>query len=151
MIEWYKSYSAALSKNDKKSGCSEFFDPFLKGSPIKWGAHLYKICLIYVVLKWVLCIKFSRAIFAWKKVKCNIYATVTNMLLFKKMIPKNPADAIIAVMGDGNQCELLTLGNSRRVSLKLGRTWDFGSSRCPITAFMAKSARIWRYHLLFFW
>ena len=43
------------------------------------------------------------------------------MLLFKKMIPKNPADAIIAVMGDGNQCELLTLGNSRRVSLKLGR------------------------------
>ena len=39
----------------------------------------------------------------------------------KKMIPKNPADAIMAVMGDGNQCELLTLGNSRRVSLKLGR------------------------------
>jgi len=50
----------------------------------------------------------------------------------------------MAVMGDGNQCELLTLGNSHRVSLKLGRAWDFGSSRCPITAFMAKSARIRR-------
>ena len=51
-------------------------------------------------------------------------------------------------MGDGNQCELLTPGNSRRVSLKLGRTWDFGSSRCPITAFMDKSARIRRGHFL---
>jgi len=43
------------------------------------------------------------------------------MLHFKKIRPKNPEDAIMAVMGDGNQCELLTLGNSRRVSLKLGR------------------------------
>ena len=94
------------------------------------------------MLKWLVCIKFSRAIFAWKKVKSSIYVTL------QKMIPKNPADAIIAVMGDGNQCELLTLVNSRRVSLKLGRAWDFGSSRCPITAFMAKSARIWRYHFL---
>ena len=91
MIEGYKSYSAALFKDDKKSGSSESFDPFAKGFPIKWGAHLYKICLIYSVLKWVLCIKFSRAIFACKKVKCNIYATVTNMLLFKKMIPSNPS------------------------------------------------------------
>ena len=43
------------------------------------------------------------------------------MLHFKKIRPKNPEDAIMAVMGDGNQCELLTLGNSRRVSLRLGR------------------------------
>ena len=76
MIEEYKSYSADWFKNDKKSGSSEFFDPFVKGSPIKWGVHLYKICLIYAVLKWVLCIKFSRAIFAWKKVKCSIYVTL---------------------------------------------------------------------------
>ena len=151
MIEWYKSYSAGLSNGSQQSSDRLARDPFVKGSSTLQGVHLYKICWFSAVLKWVLCIKFSRAIFAWKKVKCNIYATVTNMLLFKKMIPKNPVDAIIAVMGDGNQCELLTLGNSRRVSLKLGRTWDFGSSRCPITAFMAKSARIWRYHLLFFW
>ena len=84
MIEGYKSYSAALFKDDKKSGSSESFDPFAKGFPIKWGAHLYKICLIYSVLKWVLCIKFSCAIFAWKKVKCSIYATL------QKMISSNP-------------------------------------------------------------
>ena len=108
MIEEYKSYSADWFKNDKKSGSSEFFDPFVKGSPIKWGVHLYKICLIYAVLKWVLCIKFSRAIFAWKKVKCNIYATL------QKMISSNPLgfEGVIFLIGLATSLSTCKLGGT---------------------------------------
>ena len=140
MIEWYKSYSAALSKNDKKSGCSEFFDPFLKGSPIKWGAHLYKICLIHSVLKWVLCIKFCRAIFAWKKVKCNIYATVTNMLLFKKWYLQILADlAIKAVMGHRLEPKSQVLPSFKLTLREFPRVSNSHWLPSPITAIMASA------------
>jgi len=50
----------------------------------------------------------------------------------------------MVVMGDGIQSELRTLENLfSRVRLNLERAWDHGSSRCPITAIIDKSARIW--------
>jgi len=50
----------------------------------------------------------------------------------------------MVVMGDSIQSELRTLENLfSRVRLKLERAWDRGSSRCPITAIIDKSARIW--------
>ena len=58
--------------------------------------------------------------FCMKKSKMQ-HICYTSKNEVERLKPQNPADAIIAVMGDGNQCELLTLGNSRRVSLKLGR------------------------------
>jgi len=46
-------------------------------------------------------------------------------------------------MGNSIQSELRTLENLfSRVRLNLERAWDHGSSRCPITAIIKKSARI---------
>ena len=71
------------------------------------------------------------------------YKNRAHIAFFKKKIDYvESADFIVAVMGDSNQCELLTLGCTPRVSLKLGRDWDVGSIRCPITATINKSARI---------
>ncbi len=58
------------------------FDPFLKGSHKVRSALIQNLFTIYAVLKWVLCIKFSCAIFAWKKKsKCNI--CYTSNIIFK--------------------------------------------------------------------
>ena len=117
-------------------------DPFVKGSSIQWGVRLYKICLFFAWVKWVASIKFSRPIFAWKKVKCSIYAT------FQKWSGNIEAVEFSGCHNGSNggwqPMWITDSRGSRRVSLKLGRTWDFGSSRCPITAFMDKSARIRR-------
>ena len=48
---------------------------------------------------------------------------------------ENPEDSIVLAMGASIQSELWTLKNLFfRVHLNLERAWDFGSSRCPITA-----------------
>ena len=108
VIEGYKSYSAGLSNGSQQSSGRLARDPFVKGSSTQQGVHLYKICWFSAVLKWVLCIKFSRAIFAWKKVKCNIYATL------QKMISSNPLgfEGVIFLIGLATSLSTCKLGGT---------------------------------------
>ena len=92
------------------------------------------------MLKWVLCIKFSRAIFAWKKVKCNIYATVTNMLLFKKWYLQILADlAIKAVMGHRLEPKSQVLPSFKLTLREFPRVSNSHWLPFPITAIMASA------------
>ena len=53
----------------------------------------------------------------------------------EKDVSKDLKSSIVAVIGDSIQSELRPLEKSfSRGRLNLERAWDFGSSRCPITA-----------------
>ena len=92
------------------------------------------------MLKWVLCIKFSCTIFAWKKVKCNIYATVTNMLLFKKWYLQILADlAIKAVMGHRLEPKSQVLPSFKLPLREFPRVSNSHWLPSPITAIMASA------------
>ena len=110
-------------------------DPFVMGSSTLQGVHLYTICWFFAVLEWVLCIKFSRAIFAWKKVKCNIYAT-----LQKKWFLRILADlAIKAVMGHRLEPKSQVLPSFKLTLWEFPRVSNSHWLPSPITAIMASA------------
>ena len=115
-------------------------DPSGKGSSIQWQTHLYKICLFSAESKWAICIKFSLAIFAWKKVKCSIYATVTNMLHFEKWPLRILADlSIKAVMGHRLEPKSQVLPSFKLTLREFPRVSNSHWLPSPITAIMASA------------